>query len=101
MLGPTDEIPAIVANREELLTLLKADAEYFQPRLFAIYGIRNSIDTSQPGAPYLGWGLDLHGDDGVVVFVDPRDGGTHCSESTERLLTLYQRLGEAHLVWLD
>jgi len=100
MTTPTEDTPTLVSDHAELLTLLKADAEYFQPRPFAIYGIQNPIGTSRPGTPFLGWGLVLHGDGGVV-FVDPRDGGTHSSESTERLLALYRRLGEAHLIWLD
>jgi hypothetical protein len=79
---------------------LQADAEYLQPRLFAIYGIQNSTRASGLDIPFLGWGLDCRGEGGAV-FMDPRDGGTHQSDSAERLLTVYQRLGEARLEWLD
>jgi hypothetical protein len=77
------------------LAALAEDAEYFQPRLFAVYGVQR-----RSGAPFLGWGLALTGDGGAV-FVQPGGGGTHSSDSAERLLTTYRRIGEAHLLWLD
>ena len=95
--GDTSTLPP---DRVDLLASLKADAEYLQPRLFAIYGIQSSTCTSGFEIPFLGWGLDCCREGGAV-FVDPRDGGAHCSDSAERILAVYQRLGEAHLMWLD
>jgi hypothetical protein len=100
MTMPPGDAPTVARSRAELLELLEADAEYFQPRLFAIYGIREEIDGFRPGREFLGWGIEFHHDEGAI-FCDPNDGSIHCSDSAERLLATCQRSGEAHLVWLE
>jgi hypothetical protein len=88
MTATTDE-----SEPTDLLTRLAADAEYFQPRMFAIYGVARE-------KPFLGWGMDLDGDRGAV-FWNPRTNITHLSTSAEHVLNSHQRTGEAHLKWLD
>jgi hypothetical protein len=100
MTTSTDNMPAGTQSRDELLASLQADAEYFQPRLFAIYGIRKEISGLLPERGFLGWGIEAH-HEGGAIFCDPRDGGIHCSDTAERLLLTYQRVGEAHLLWLE
>lgn len=97
---PPADTAAPPPDRADVLAELKENAEYLQPRLFAIYGILNPSRASESELPFVGWGLDCRDDQGAV-FVDPVEGGTHTSDSADRILALYQRLGEAYLVWLD
>ncbi|HWE90554.1 MAG TPA: hypothetical protein VG317_13920 [Pseudonocardiaceae bacterium] len=79
---------------------LASDAEYFQPRLFAIYGVRRGINAVCPEQPFLGWGIDL-GDGEGAFFWDQTGRSAHHSDSAEQVLDIYRRVGEAELKWLD
>ena len=82
-----------MTSTNDLMSQLEADAEYFQPRTYAIYGVAR-------GKPFIGWGLDCEGDRGAVYW-DPRTNTTHISTSAEHVLHTQQRIGDAHLKWLD
>jgi hypothetical protein len=84
----------------DVMSALAADAEYLQPRLFAIYGVRRGINSVVPGQPFLGWGIDM-GDGEGALFWDQAARTTHHSDSAERVLGIYRRVGEAELKWLD
>jgi hypothetical protein len=84
---------------EDMLARLADDAEYFQPRPFAVYGLARDIGGCG-AVPFIGWGLDL-GEDQGAVFWDPVTGITHLSISAEHVLNTHCRTGEAHLKWLD
>jgi hypothetical protein len=86
-------------DHDELLAELGVDAEYFQPRLFAVYGVRQGRADVVPEQPFLGWGIDFRDETGAR-FWEP-DGAEHHSGSAEQVLGLHQALGEAHLKWLD
>jgi hypothetical protein len=77
----------------ELLARLAADASYFRPELFAVYGVDRS------GRPFLGWGMQLG--EKEAVFYDPACSATHLSTSADQVLRTHRRTGEAHLVWLN
>lgn len=82
------------------LTGLAADASYLRPRMFAIYGFHRSAKGDPlPEQPFLGWGLDFGPELGAGFW--QTSGSLHQSESVEKLLAYYQRLGDAHLKWLD
>ncbi|HWE91364.1 MAG TPA: hypothetical protein VG317_18025 [Pseudonocardiaceae bacterium] len=79
-----------------LLAQLRADAEYFRPRLFAIYGVFH-----RGGRPFLGWGMELTaGEDGDTIFYEP-SGATHHASSAEQVLRLHQLIADVQLAWLD
>jgi hypothetical protein len=100
MTATTDESePRHPFNPAEMLPRLAADAEYFQPRMFAIYGLAREM-SGRPSVPFIGWGMDLDGDQGAV-FWDPVTNITHLSISAQHVLNTHQRTGEAHLKWLD
>jgi hypothetical protein len=89
----------MTTTTEDMLARLAADAEYFQPRMFAIYGL--ALDIQGDGAvPFIGWGMDLDGGQGAV-FWDPGTNITHLSISAEHVLNTHCRVGSAHLKWLD
>ena len=91
----TDSTESLVQLAE-----LAEDASYFQPRLFAIYGVRRPhCGDNGSGRPFLGWGIDFCDELGAR-FWGP-GGSDHHSESAEQILAFYRRLGEAHLRWLD
>ncbi|HWE89246.1 MAG TPA: hypothetical protein VG317_07260 [Pseudonocardiaceae bacterium] len=103
MSSPAEADEESTTDSTELLVQLAElaeDAEYFRPRLFAIYGVRRQqkIDD-QPARPFLGWGIDFRDELGAR-FWGP-GGSAHHSESAEQVLMFYRRLGEAHLRWLD
>src|SRR5579883_1656680 len=87
-------------DHEQWLARLEADAEYFQPRLFAVYGIYKAISSTFPEQPFLGWGVDF-GDNNGALFWRPDESSTHHSDSAARVLQFYQRIGDARLKWLD
>jgi hypothetical protein len=100
MTATTEESePGRAFDPMDMLARLDADAEYFQPRMFAIYGLAREIN-GRSAAPFIGWGMDLDGDRGAV-FWDPGTNITHLSISAEHVLNTHQRIGEAHLKWLD
>lgn len=80
-------------SREELLAELEADAEYLQPRAFAMYGIYHS-----DGAPFLGWGLDYY--EGALFYEPDNRCMTHGS-SAEQLRDLHARIADVRLLWVD
>lgn len=95
----TETEPATAPDRTEQIAALAVDAEYFQPRAFAIYGVSNAVH-SLPARPFVGWGLDF-GDGEGAIFWEPEAGAIHHSSSAQQVLQLRQRVGEAHLRWLD
>lgn len=95
----TETEPGVPPDRTELIAALRVDAEYYRPRMFAIYGVSNGI-YSLPERPFLGWGLDFGDDDGAI-FWDQEGRSTYQSCSAQRVLELRRRIGEAHLRWLD
>jgi hypothetical protein len=82
------------------MAALDADAEYFQPRLFAVYGLYGETRSGLPPREFLGWGID-HGDDEGALFWDEADRSMHRASSAQGVLEFHQRLGEAHLKWLS
>ena len=84
----------------ETLAQLAADAEYYRPEFFAIYGITKGVPGHLPERPFLGWGIDF-GEEWGAMFWSPPDRISHLSQSAEHILRSHQRNGEAHLVWLE
>jgi hypothetical protein len=93
-----DGIPMCAPNHAELLASLNSDAEYRQPRLFAIYGIYKEVGEF-PEEPFLVWGIESV-DAGAIVWC-PDEKCVHTSDSAERILASYRPRGEARLRWLD
>lgn len=86
-------------DHTELLAGLAQDAEYLQPRVFAIYGVyRQATGDPLPEQPFLGWGLDFGPEMGAGFWQS--NGSVHQGKSAEELLAYHQRLGEARLCWL-
>lgn len=74
---------------------LAEDAEYLQPRLFAIYGIYNHGEDE-----LLGWGMEF--DDGLgTLFYEPQTSSTWHSRSAKEVLASHQIIADARLRWLD
>lgn len=84
----------------DLMRDLAADAEYFRPRMFAVYGVSRGVADLLPPTPFLGWGIEF-GDGEAALFLDPRDGSVHRAQSAEQILLARQRMGEARLTWFD
>jgi hypothetical protein len=87
-------------DRAALLARLAADAEYLQPRLFAVYGVFHPVSTVLPERPFIGWGIDF-GEEWGAIFWNPIDHTTQHSDSAEQVLKAHQRTANAHLLWLD
>jgi hypothetical protein len=87
-------------DRTSILARLAADAEYFRPELFAIYGISKAVAGILPERSFLGWGIDF-GEEWGAIFWNPVEHTTQHSDSAEQVLRSHTRTGEAHLVWLD
>jgi hypothetical protein len=96
---PSSE-PSETIDRATILARLAADAEYYRPELFAIYGITNTASARLPERPFLGWGIDF-GEEWGAMFWSPPDRISHLSQSAEQVLRSHQRIGEAHLVWIE
>lgn len=79
---------------------MKRQADAFQPRKFAIFGVHKEIDGILPEEPFLGWGLNL-GDDEGTVFWEPSSREARCADSPDTILRSLRRIGEVHLVWLE
>lgn len=80
-------------TKRELLERLAEDASYFRPELFAVYGV------DRGGQPFLGWGMQWG--DTEAVYYQPDRNSTWLSTSAEHVLRGQQRIGEAHLKWLN
>jgi hypothetical protein len=87
-------------DRSEQVALLKRQADAFQPRKFAIFGVYKEIDGVLPEEPFLGWGLDL-GDDEGAVFWEPSSKDARCADSPHTILRSLRRMGEVHLISLE
>jgi hypothetical protein len=81
------------ANGEELMDLLRDDASYLRPTLFAVYGV------SKEGCPFLGWGMQFGEDE--AIFYRPDGGEISVSTSGEQILRGHARRGDARLLSLD
>lgn len=79
-------------DTDDRLATLKEDATYFQPDLFAIYGV------TEAGHPYISWGFRF---DDRVLFHDPIARDTWIGATVEEVLARQQELGDAGLVRLD
>jgi hypothetical protein len=99
MTDSTGEDATSTPSRQQLLETLRADAEYCQPRLFAIYGICKEVSEFIPEKPFVVWGIDST--EGGAVLWCPHEQWVHTSDSADRILMSYQRRGEAHLLWLE
>lgn len=89
-----------MTDHTEALARLAADAEYFRPQLFAVYGVSKEIAGILPPTPFLGWGIDL-GERQGAVYWDPQSKVIHEADSAEQVLATHLRTGDAHLTWLD
>jgi hypothetical protein len=66
-----------------LLGRLAADASYFRPEPFSVYGV------SHDGRPFLGWGMQLREDE--AVFYQPGAGAMSVSSSADHTATPVRR----------
>lgn len=78
---------------QQLMTLLKDDASYLRPTLFAVYGV------DKEGRPFLGWGMQFGEDE--AIFYRPGSGDVSVSTSGDQVWRSHERRGDAHLMWLD
>lgn len=80
-------------NREQLMSGLAEDAQYFRPTMFSVYGVDGD------GRPFLGWGIQLG--DREAFFCRPGTSETWISTSAEQVKATFDRTGDARLLWLD
>jgi hypothetical protein len=88
----------------DVLDALDETAHHHKPRLFAIYGAFD--DPDDPSPEFLGWGMEFPNLDQAVLY-EPGPGpgmlgsDIYYSNSAEKMLKRYDRLGTARLVWFD
>ncbi len=84
---------------ERQLAFLSEDAVAYAPRLFALYGVYNRplLPDMEPGV-FLGWGMEFPLPSKAILLLP--EGTTWHSDSAESLITRYQSVADARLVWL-
>lgn len=91
---------APMLDRSQQMALLKRQADTFQPRKFAAYGVYKAIAGVLPEEQFLGWGLDLGDGDGAV-FWEPWSKDARCADSVDTILRHLRRMGDVNVAWLE
>ena len=85
----------MTALEEDRLSVLATQARIARPRLFAMYGLR---DSDEP--PILGWGMEFEWRADALFYL-PDCSVTHHTISAERVADRYSHFGDMHVEWFE